>query len=174
MTLFSPGLNENDIAYCIMGAEMAGKLPSVTLKAIGIIRNEIREAVPLDSRDWGKIVSEIVIDSSLAEALDGLEEFSHIVVLYWMHRAASGEVPLKIHPRGNRELPLMGLFATRAPNRPNRIGETTVRLLQRQGNILRVKGLDALDGTPVIDIKPYIPGYDSVDKAEVPQWIKNQ
>jgi tRNA-Thr(GGU) m(6)t(6)A37 methyltransferase TsaA len=153
---------------------MVDKLPSIILKPIGFVRSEVKEAVSPDSCDWSKIVSEIVIDGSLTEALDGVEEFSHIVVLYWMHRVVSGKVPLKVHPRGNKKLPLTGLFATRAPNRPNRIGETTVRLLRRQGNMLRVEGLDALDGTPVIDIKPYIPGYDSASNIKVPQWLTSQ
>ncbi len=152
---------------------MANDSPIMTVKAIGIVRNKIREAPPLSRRDWGKIVSEIVIDDSLTEALHGLEEFSHIVVLYWMHRIPQGEVPLKVHPMSRKELPLVGLFATRTPNRPNRIGKTTVRLLERRGNILRVKGLDALDGSPIIDIKPYIPRDDLLD-AKVPQWIKKQ
>ncbi|MFC1942959.1 tRNA (N6-threonylcarbamoyladenosine(37)-N6)-methyltransferase TrmO [Chloroflexota bacterium] len=149
---------------------MADELPAMTLKAIGIVRNEIKQKPPAGSDWWAELVSEIVIDSSLTEALDGLEEFSHIIVLCWMHQVGSAGVSLKIHPRGRQELPLTGLFAARTPNRPNRIGKTTVRLLQLRGNILRVKGLDALNGTPVIDIKPYIPGYDSVDDAEVPHW----
>ena len=152
---------------------MVDELPIMTLKAIGIVRNGIKQP-PSAGYEWGEIISEIVIDSSLTEALDGLEEFSHIIVLYWMHRAASREVSLKIHPMGRKELPLTGLFATRTPNRPNRIGKTTVRLLQRQGNILKVKGLDAIDGAPVIDIKPYIPHSDSVPDAKVPPWIINQ
>ncbi len=155
------------------GNEIGDELSSITLKPIGIVRSEVKETPPLDSRDWGKIVSEVVIEPGLAEALDGIEEFSHIVVLYWMHKIASGKVPLKTHPMGDRELPLTGLFATRTPHRPNRIGKTTVRLLQRQGNILRVKGLDALDGSPVIDIKPYIPK-DDLQDARVPRWIKNR
>jgi len=141
----------------------------MTLKAIGVVRSKAKET-PAERDWWEELVSEVVIDSSLTEALDGLEGFSHIIVLYWMHKVFSDEMPLKVHPRGRREAPLRGLFATRTPNRPNRIGKATVRLLQRQGNTLRVKGLDALDGTPVIDIKPYIPKYDSVDDAEVPQW----
>ena len=140
------------------------------LKPIGIVKNGIEQ--PTDARNaWQKVVSEIVIDSSLTEALDGLEGFSHIIVLYWMHQAASGKLPLKVHPMGRTEVPRQGIFAVRTPNRPNRIGKATVRLLQRQGNILRVEGLDALDGSPVIDIKPYLPGYDSVADARVPQWI---
>ena len=147
---------------------MANELPSMTLKAIGIVRSGITQPT---RKDCEKVISDIVIDSTLTEALDNLDGFSHLVVLYWMHQAMSGEVPLKIHPRGKQELPLLGLFATRTPNRPNRIGLTTVRLLERQGNILRVEGLDAIEGTPVIDIKPYIPGYDSVANAKVPSWI---
>ncbi|MFC1932486.1 tRNA (N6-threonylcarbamoyladenosine(37)-N6)-methyltransferase TrmO [Chloroflexota bacterium] len=149
---------------------MTNELPTMTLKAIGVVHNKVKQ-MPPGRHDWFvEIISEIIIDSSLTEALDGLEAFSHIIVLYWIHRLVSGELPIKHHPQSREELPLTGLFATRNPNRPNRIGKTTVRLLQRQGNTLRVKGLDALDGTPVIDIKPYIPGYDSVDDAEFPQW----
>jgi len=147
---------------------MVSDLPSVTLEPIGTVRSEIKQPA---RRDCEEVIADIIINDDLAEALDGLEDFSHLVVLYWIHRAASGEVPLKVHPRGRLELPLLGLFTTRTPNRPNRIGMSTVRLLERQGNILRVKGLDAIEGTPVIDIKPYIPGYDSVTNAEVPSWI---
>ena len=149
---------------------MADELPAIAVKAIGVVRNKVRQRPPA-GYEWSEVVAEIVIDSKLTEALDGLDGFSHIIVLYWLHQAASGKVLLKVHPRGKQELPLTGLFATRSPNRPNPVGKATVRLLQRQGNILKVKGLDAIDGTPVIDMKPYIPGYDSVDDARVPQWI---
>ena len=123
---------------------MAEELPPITLKPIGFVRSEVKQA---GMRDFEGIVSEIVIDSSLTEALDGLEDFSHIMVLYWMHQLAASQVRLKVHPRGRQELPLMGLFATRTPNRLNPIGKATVRLLQRQDNILRVEGLDAIDGS---------------------------
>ncbi len=146
---------------------MVGELPSLTLKAIGIVRNEIKQPA---RRDFKGVVSEIVIDRSLTEALDNLDDFSHIVILYWMHQR-SGPAPKKVRPKGKPELSLMGVFATRSPDRPNPIGKATVRLLQRQDNVLKVQGLDAIDGTPVIDIKPYIPGYDSVDNAKVPSWV---
>ena len=120
---------------------------------------------------WKEVISEIVIDASLTEALDNLEEFSHIIVLYWMHQA-TGKVPMKVHPKGKKEAPLVGLFASRSPNRPNSIGKTTVSLLERRSNILKVKGLDAINDTPVLDIKPYIPGDDSVSGAKVPEWLK--
>ena len=147
---------------------MADELPDMTLKAIGFVRNEIKRK---GRQDCKEVISDVVIDSSLAEALDNLEEFSHIIVIYWMHKSTTDSLPPKVHPMGQGELPLVGLFATRSPNRPNPIGKATVRLLNRKGNILRVEGLDAIDGTPVIDIKPYIPGYDSVTDAKVPQWI---
>jgi len=138
---------------------MATESSDMTLKAIGVVRR-------------GETTSDIVINHDLTEALDNLEEFSHIIVLYWMHQVA-GQPPTKVHPRGRQELPEVGVFASRSPNRPNPVGKATVRLLQRQGNILKVEGLDAIDGTPVIDIKPYIPGYDSATNARVPPWITN-
>jgi tRNA-Thr(GGU) m(6)t(6)A37 methyltransferase TsaA len=151
----------------LFDVEMTDELPRMTLKAIGIVRSQIKQP---SRRKFENIVSQIIVDSCLTEALDNLDEFSHIIVLYWMHRR-SGSVPVKVRPRGHPELSLMGTFATRSPDRPNPIGKATVRLLQRQGNILTVEGLDAIDGTPVIDIKPYIPGYDSVKKAKTPSWV---
>jgi len=152
---------------------MADKYTKMTFKAIGMVRNELKEA-GTDSDDKREVVSEIVIDNSLTEALDGLEEYSHIIVLWWMHLVNPGEVKLKAHPMGRNELPSKGIFALRTPNRPNPIGKTTVRLLHRQGNLLKVKGLEALDGSPVIDIKPYIPGYDSAVSAKVPYWVDSR
>jgi len=149
---------------------MVSELPSMTLKAIGMVRSEIKQPT---RRKFKDLVSEIVIDSSLTEALDNLDEFSHIIVVYWMHQR-SGTAPKKVRPKGNPEHALMGVFATRSPDRPNPIGKATVRLLQRRGNILTVEGLDAIDGTPVIDIKPYIPGYDSVNNAKAPPWVLKQ
>ena len=147
----------------------------MTLKAIGTVRNSVKQP-PGSGYAWKEIVSEIVIDDSLSEALDGLEDFSHIIVIYWMHNqtSASNQIQTKIHPMGREDLPLVGLFATRSPHRPNSIGKTTVKLLRRRGNILQVEGLDAIDGTPVIDIKPYLPGYDAPEEASVPPWTATQ
>ena len=151
---------------------MANQLPEMTLKAIGIVRNEIKQ--PL-RHGWREIVSEIVVNRDLTEALDRLDEFSDSIVLYWMHQLPAGKpLSLKVHPMGKPELPLVGRLAARSPSRPNLVGQATVRLLERRGNILKVKGLDAIDGTPVIDIKPYIHEYDSVANTEVPPWITNR
>jgi tRNA-Thr(GGU) m(6)t(6)A37 methyltransferase TsaA len=150
---------------------MTEQPPDMKLKAIGIVRNGVKQPI---RHGWSEVVSNIVIDSHLAEALDGLDQFSHLIVLYWMHQLnPRRKLPLKVHPMGKAELPLMGRFATRSPSRPNPVGQATVRLLERRGNILKVKGLDAIDGTPVIDIKPYIPGYDSATDAKAPRWTTN-
>jgi tRNA-Thr(GGU) m(6)t(6)A37 methyltransferase TsaA len=147
---------------------MADK-PPMSLKAIGIVSNDIKQPI---RHGWKDVVSEIVINPELSEALDGLEDFSHVIVLYWMHQLPEGrKLPLKVHPMGNQALPLTGRFATRSPSRPNPVGQATVELLERRGNVLKVKGLDAIDGTPVIDIKPYIPGYDSDTDVRVPKWV---
>lgn len=146
---------------------MINELPEITLKAIGIVKNEIKEPTHQYSDN---IVSEIIIDNSLVEALDNLDEFSHIIVLYWIHRSRR-PAPMKVHPRGDLERGLRGVFSTRSPSRPNPIGKATVRLLERKGNVLKVRGLDAINGSPVLDIKPYIPGYDSVDDGRAPSWM---
>jgi tRNA-Thr(GGU) m(6)t(6)A37 methyltransferase TsaA len=144
----------------------------MTLKPIGVVRNEVKQPI---RHGWREVISEIVVDSDLTEALDNLDEFSHLIVLYWMHELPAGrQLPLKVHPMGKSGLPLVGRFATRSPSRPNPVGQATVELLERRDNILKVKGLDAIDGTPVIDIKPYLPEYDSASDARVPLWISNQ
>ena len=140
------------------------------LTPIGFVNSPVKE--PIHERlNLKEIVSEIVIDAKLTEALDGLEGFSHIIVLYWMHRTTRASQRLKGHPMGRTDVPEQGIFAIRTPHRPNPIGKSTVRLLERRANILKVQGLDAIDGTPVIDIKPYIPGYDSAKDAFTPDWI---
>ena len=152
---------------------MADKQPGMPLIAIGIVRSEVKQKQK-PSFNWWQVVSEIVVDEDLAEGLDGLSEFSHIIVLYWMHQAVGSEkMAIKVCPQGRHNLPPVGLFASRSPYRPNPLGKATVRLLERRGNILRVAGLDAIDGTPVLDIKPYIPDYDSAADARAPKWIKH-
>lgn len=142
----------------------------MSLVTIGVVRSPLKGPT-YDRLDLKEITSEVVVNPGLTGALDGLEGFSHIIVLYWMHLATREKKRLKTHPMGRQDVPPQGLFATRSPNRPNPIGKATVRLLERRGNILEVQGLDAIDGTPVIDIKPYIPGYDSAAGATTPDWV---
>jgi len=144
-------------------------MTEIKLKPIGVVHNEIKQTSYHDCKD---IVSEIEIDGKWAELLDGIEEFSHIIVLFWMHKVSrDAEPPVKVHPRGRADLPLVGLFATRAPQRPNPIGITTVKLLKRRGNILTVQGLDAIDGTPVIDIKSYMIPRIARNEIRMPEWV---
>jgi tRNA-Thr(GGU) m(6)t(6)A37 methyltransferase TsaA len=138
------------------------------VEPIGYVRNSIQHVPRSAVSDFQGVDSEIEMLEELAPALDGIEGFSHILVLYWMHRLESLSGPLKVHPAGLKDLPLVGLFATRSPRRPNPIGLTMVPLLSRQGNRLRVANLDALDGSPVIDIKPYFPS-DPTD-LRLPEW----
>lgn len=138
----------------------------VIFKPIGRVQNGITEKM---RHGWSRVESSITIEPAYAESLDGIEDFSHIIVLYWLHESI-GKVPLKVHPQGRADLPLTGVFATRSPFRPNAIGLTIVKLLERKRNVLKVAGLDAIDGTPVLDIKPYLPK-DSIPEARYPDWV---
>ena len=96
------------------------------------------------------------------------EEFSHLFVLFWMHEVSeAARSNMKIHPRGRKDIPLQGVFATRTQHRPNPIGLTLVELLKVNGRVLTVRGLDAYDGTPIIDIKPF-DSWDIVENSRVP------
>jgi len=140
----------------------------IELKAIGFVKTE---AVGKEVRDKGN-VSEIVFREDLAEALDGIEDFSHFFVIFWMHETSKEERRMmKVHPRGRRDMPLLGVFATRTAYRPNAIGLTLVELLGVKGNVVTVRGLDAFDGTPVLDIKPF-DYWDMAEDARVPEWWK--
>jgi len=140
---------------------------------IGIVKSSVTGLKKVSKDNWETTISEIIINDDLEEALDQIESFSHIIVIYWMHQISpSQRMLMKVHPKGNKNLPLVGVIATRSPSRPNPIGITTVRLLERSGNVLKVIGLDAVDGTPILDLKPYIPGYDCPSDAKTPGWIK--
>jgi tRNA-Thr(GGU) m(6)t(6)A37 methyltransferase TsaA len=138
------------------------------VQPVGRVHNSVQHVARGAVCDFKGVDSEIEILEEFSPALDGIEDFSHIIVLYWMHRLADLSGPLKVHPAGIQDSPLVGLFATRSPRRPNPLGLSTVRLLSRQDNRLQVAGLDALDGSPVIDIKPYFPS-DPTD-LRLPAW----
>ncbi|MDO8636031.1 MAG: tRNA (N6-threonylcarbamoyladenosine(37)-N6)-methyltransferase TrmO [Dehalococcoidia bacterium] len=143
--------------------------PIMTLQPIGVVRNKATRGRV--NRD--KIVSRIIVNPEFEEGLEGLNGYSHILVLVWMHRIDPGErSALWVHPRGRHDVPMVGVFAGRGPARPNPIGLTTVKLLGIEGNILTVAGLDAYSGTPVLDIKPHIPSLDAAGNPRIPDWMK--
>ncbi|QLH75202.1 MAG: tRNA (N6-threonylcarbamoyladenosine(37)-N6)-methyltransferase TrmO [Methanomassiliicoccales archaeon] len=121
----------------------------LTIRPIGHVKNGING--PADFKDQ---VSEIVIDEALQDGLFRLERSDRIIVIFVFDRNIGNDFKLRLHPRGDRSIPEVGVFASRSPFRPNPIGVTEVELLSVKGNVLTVKGLDAFDGTPVLDIKP--------------------
>ena len=147
-------------------------MSKIQLNPIGFV-----ERKSPDENDKNRdLISKIVIHKDLANALDGLEDFSHIYIIFWMDRVKdSGYIHF---PSKTQDGPPLGIFATRAPIHPNPVGLTLVELIKRKENVIWVKGLDALDGTPVIDIKPYPDWYQGetiiIDDYRVPDWIKKK
>lgn len=139
------------------------------LTPIGVVRNGATAAV---DEQWGAVESVIEVTPSFAAGLAGIETFSHAIIVFWMHQSTFDPAADVVRrPRGRADLPEIGIFAQRAKHRPNPIGVTAVRVLGREGANLRVRGLDAIDGTPVLDIKPYMPAFDRVDDATNPAWV---
>jgi len=141
----------------------------ISIKPIGTVNSPLKERERRDTKD---IIADIVIAPEFTEGLENLEDFSHIIIIYYMHKSHTPP-PLKVHPKYRKEPTPVGVFASRSPDRPNALGKTIVKLLERQGNVLKVQGLDAIDGTPVIDIKPYIPDIDCVPDAGIPKWMQS-
>lgn len=122
---------------------------------------------------WGDVESEIHLLPAYAGGLAGLEQFSHVMVVFYLHEIEAFDPAKRLlrHPRGMEHLPKVGVFAQRTKYRPNPIGVTSVELRAIRENIVVVRGLDALDGTPVLDLKPYVPLFDRVDDARTPEWV---
>ena len=121
-------------------------------------------------------VVRIEIYPDYSDALLGLEQFSHINVLYWFHENDTAEQRsiLRVHPCGNEQNPLTGVFATHAPVRPNPIALTLCKIVSIDGNQICVDNIDAYDGSPVIDIKSYFPHSITEEHIRVPDWKKEE
>ncbi len=146
-------------------------MADIKIRQIGYVRR-VRAAE--NERDR-TLMAQVVLDEHLTSALDRLDEFSHIYVLCWFHAIDDAQRNVIHHPMKTDNGPL-GIFATRAPVRPNPIGLTLVELVDREGNVLKVRGLDALDGTPVLDIKPY-PDWGNgrvmiPESYRIPSWLE--
>jgi tRNA-Thr(GGU) m(6)t(6)A37 methyltransferase TsaA len=142
------------------------RFDKICINPIGIIQNLIKKEemadlshVEIQEKVEGlryKENSTIIIKDEFVEALDGIEHYPCLIIIFWANLISAEErLRKKVHPRGRMDQPLKGVFATCSPARPNPLLVTTVKLLHRNGNELVVSGLDAFNGTPVIDIKPY-------------------
>lgn len=143
----------------------------ITLTPIAHIQNN-RPQVADDH--WGEVLSTITLVSEIAaNTLDGIEAFSHLEIIFYMHQVPAHKATATVrHPRNNPDLPLLGTFAQRNKSRPNKIGLTTVELVARKDNTLTVKGLDAISGTPVLDIKPVMQEFEPKGELRQPDWTK--
>ena len=118
--------------------------------------------------------SVIVLDKKYQEGLLGLEEWSHLQVIWWFDKNDTPQkrAILQVHPRGDKNNPLTGVFACRAPVRPNLIALSLCKIVSVKDNVIEVEKIDAFEGTPVLDLKPYAPGQDSASEVKAPQWAR--
>ncbi len=144
-------------AYGIEPGQMTAK--RFILKPIGMVQKE-------NGYDL------LVLDKEVEPALRGLDRFSHVWVIWWFDLNDTPEERsiLQVHPRGNSENPLTGIFACRSPFRPNLIALTLCRIRSVKGNIVEIDGIDAFENTPILDLKPYIPGIDSAKSSVSGRW----
>jgi len=138
------------------------------LEPIGVVRSPVTEGV---DEGWGSVTSQVVVDERYAPGLTGLDAFSHVLVVFYMHRYTfDPDSHLVRRPQGRTDMPMVGIFAQRAKHRPNPVGVTAVELVSVEGGVVTVRGLDAIDGTPVLDVKPYFPVFERRE-AETPGWV---
>lgn len=138
---------------------------------IGHVRNE---RTTMSVGHWAQVESRIELDPLYAPGLAGLNGFSHVVVVFHLDRIPPFDAATQLarNPRGMEDLAPVGVFAQRTKFRPNPIGVTAVELVAVDDKGITVRGLDALDGTPVLDIKPYIPAFERKDDVRLPTWVE--
>ncbi|PGL71177.1 tRNA (N6-threonylcarbamoyladenosine(37)-N6)-methyltransferase TrmO [Bacillus sp. AFS055030] len=145
---------------------------SFTINPIAFVKNTRKE---IEDDNWGSIISEIeLVEEFNEEALRGISDFSHLEIIFYFDKVNDEAIQYNArHPRNNTHYPKVGIFVQRGKNRPNKLGLTSVELLKHSGRILTVKGLDAIDGTPIIDIKPIMKEF--LPKGEIKQadWSKD-
>ncbi|MDF1697812.1 MAG: SAM-dependent methyltransferase [Saprospiraceae bacterium] len=143
----------------------------IEITPIGYVKNS---RAKIEDDNWSEVLSEIVLNETIIpESLNGIEEFSHLEIIFYMDQVLDEKaIPQYRHPRNNLQLPKLGTFAQRNKNRPNKLGLTTVELIERNGRILRVKNLDAIHGTPVLDIKPVMKEFQPQNEIRQPEWTR--
>lgn len=147
-------------------------IAQIKLTPVGTVRASRNEAV---DDDWDSVDSRIELDAErfTSDALVGLQDFSHVEVIFCFDRVDEAKINIGArHPRGNEEWPKVGIFAQRGKDRPNRLGLCVCQLLGVEGTTLNVRGLDAIDGTPVLDIKPSMSGFAPRGTVREPGWAR--
>ena len=143
-------------------------MQEIVMHPIGFIRNQVTTK---KDQFWGEDISVIELKDEFRGGLTGLQEFSHAIILCHLNKAAYiPEKHLIRRPRNRMDMPMLGIFSQRTKDHPNQIGITAVEVLEVSETTVTVKGLDALDGSPVLDIKPYFPVFDRRE-ARTPQWV---
>lgn len=141
----------------------------IRLQSVGVVKNSITDK---NHHGWKDVHSDIVVEPEYMQGLDGLSDFSHIIVLFWLHKVTAEErATRRARPTLKGGIPELGIFAWHSSRRPNPIGVSIVKLLDVQGAGVRVQGLDAIDGTPVLDLRPYVESYYHVDNPAEPAWV---
>ena len=139
------------------------------LEPIGYVQSPVTTQT---DEGWGDVESRLVLLPPFRAGLRGLEQFSHVIVVVYLHEAKFDPARhLVRRPRGLAHMPELGIFAQRVKDRPNPLGVTTVRILGVDQESVLVRGLDAIDGTPILDLKPYFPVFDEVREPRVPSWV---
>ena len=142
---------------------------NIQLRPIAVVRNSRSE---IEDDNWGDVISVLELEPSMPEdALHGLEDFSHAEILYYFHLVPDSKIETGArHPRNNTDWPKVGILSQRGKNRPNRLGATLVKILRRESRHLEVQGLDAIDGTPILDIKPVMREFLPREEVHQPEW----
>lgn len=141
---------------------------NIVLQPIAFVKNT---RTGLSDDFWGSIVSEIVLVETVpADAFNGINEFSHLEIIFHFDKSDKSKIVFSGHPRGNTNWPQVGIFAQRKRDRPNALGLTIVELVKREDNRIWVKYLDAIDGTPILDIKPVMKEFLPNGQIRQPQW----
>jgi|TARA_B100000530_G_scaffold200985_2_gene128160 tRNA-Thr(GGU) m(6)t(6)A37 methyltransferase TsaA len=143
-------------------------MEEINIDEIGLVSNDVHQ---ISLVDWSDVSSIVKFKSEFKDYLVHLDDYSHVIVVGWLHLIPSElRNRSQAYPNGDAELPLQGALALRGGARPNPISVTVCQIIDLQENELVLKGLDLVDGTPILDIKPYIPFYDSKVNAQLPVW----
>ena len=147
-----------------------GTTGDMRLQPVGVVRNAVTDK---EHHGWKGVRSDIIVEEGYVPGLDGLADFSHVIVVFWLHQVTDKErATRRARPTRKAAIPELGIFAWHSSKRPNPIGVSIVKLLEVKGNRVSVQGLDAIDGTPVLDLRPYVESYYHVDAPAGPAWVE--